>query len=367
MVIHILLVMIISGLGLVIYHGGKLVNVRRNKLFVWLSLFGVFLIQSLRGPSVGWDTYRYEIAFQGIRQGYYSNMTQTWEPLFLLLNKIIGKFTDNPQWMLAACSLIIVTGYGYFVLKNTDSNECAFWPIFFFITIYNYFNSSNLLREYLALAFVINAYTVLGKGQTRRHWIIAVLLMIIGFLFHRTAIIGILLLVPFVIDFKNSKQLVLVALGAVVVFVAYDRVMNIFLSLFPYFSKYENGSRISGASGIGASYLAITLIKIIMILMVLFSRSDKYKSEMYSLTYVMIIAAMFTILRTRVSLALRAGYYYEVFFPLCIMKFVNRMKRVRQIVFFLAYLFGWAFFIYTMMNKSGGSRGNVPYYFFWQT
>ena len=366
MIIHISLLIAISVFGFAIYRGGTAVTIQRNKIFVRFSLFLVFIIQSLRASNVGWDTYRYEVSFSGIREGYYNSMAASWEPLFKLLNKTVGLFTSNPQWLLAVCSFIIVYGYGYFVLHNIGEGESAFWPIFFFITLYHYFNSSNLLREYLAIAFVINVYTVLRQEKSRKNWIIAIILLVLGFLFHRTAAIGVVLFVPFLMDFKDTKQLVLTALGAVLVFIGYDLFLELFLRIFPYFLKYERGARLSGAAGIGASYLVLSMLKIIMLLMVFFYKSDDYKQELYSLSFIMIIAAAFTILRTRVVLALRAGYYFETFFPLFIMKFVNRMGRYRGAIYFLAYLFGWAFFLYSILNTNGGSRGNVPYYFFWQ-
>lgn len=366
MTVHISLLLIISAFGLAIYRGGTAISIQRNKYFVCFSLFLVFILQSLRASSVGWDTYRYVISFSSIREGYYNSMTASWEPLFILLNRAIGLLTSNPQWLLAGCSFIILYGYGYFVLHNIDENESAFWPIFFFITLYHYFNSSNLLREYLAIAFVINIYTILRQGKTRKNWIIAISLLVLGFLFHRSAAIGCVLFVPFIMEFKNIKQLILTAFGAVIVFIGYYRVLELVLRFFPYFHKYERGIRLSGAEGIGASYLALTLLKVIMLLMVLFYKSKDNKREMYSLAFIMIIAATFTVLRTRIMLALRAGYYFETFFPLFIMKFINRMGRYRGVVYILAYLFGWAFFLYSIFNTNGGSRGNVPYYFFWQ-
>jgi len=366
MAIHISLLIIISAFGFMIYRGGTAISIQRNKYFVRFSLILVFIIQSLRGSSVGWDTYRYEISFSGIREGYYNSMAASWEPLFILLNRTVGLFTSNPQWLLVVCSFVILYGYGYFVLHNTGENESAFWPIFFFITLYHYFNSSNLLREYLAIAFIINIYTVLRQGKSKKNWILAVTLLVLGFLFHRTAAIGFVLFVPFIIEFKDAKQLLLTALGAVLVFIGYERVLEVFLRVFPYFLKYEKGVRLSGAEAIGASYLVLTLLKVIMLLLALFNKSEDYRQELYSLSFIMIIAAAFTVLRTRIMLALRAGYYFETFFPLFIMKFVYRMGRYRGIVYTLAYMFGWAFFLYTIFNTNGGSRGNVPYYFFWQ-
>ncbi len=369
MVVHTLLLIVVSSFGMVVYRMGSQITAKRNRIFVWGSLFLVFLIQSLRAPSVGWDTYNYVYSFDQLRSGKYNYMSIDWEPLYVGLNKFVGFFTSSSQVFLAACSFIILFGYGYFVISNLNEGESAFWPIFFFITLYQYFNSSNLIREYLALAFVINIYTVLRKGKTKQNFVKAIVLLVIGFFFHQSAAIAVILFVPFIFNFKSPKDLLLAGILVMIGIVGYEYLLQLFLRLFPYFNKYEKGGvRLNGSESLGLTFAILSILKVgaVLIVFLLRYKSEKEKKEVYALSFIIIVATGFTLMRTRVMLALRAGYYFEVFFPLFIMKVMIRMEQYRKLIYVLGYAFGWLFFLYSMLNERGGSRGNVPYYFFWQ-
>ena len=216
MTVHIVLLLSIIVLGFFTYALLK-PSKKVNKGFIISSLFFVFIVQALRADSVGTDTAVYVKSFYLIDRSGFDWRSSAWEPCYLWLNMLVGKFTDNPQYLLAICSAIILTGVGVFIYKNMDHTKSAFWPVFFFIVFLHYLNSMNLLRQYLAMAFVLQIYWVLRDVEGKKKYYISIALLIIGVNFHVPSIIAVLLFAPYVVKTVRRRVLVLIGLGVMIV------------------------------------------------------------------------------------------------------------------------------------------------------
>lgn len=162
MAVHIGLLIYICILGYIFFKNG--VSKSGNRYFVIVSFIAIFLIQSMRGLDVGADTPAYIRGYLNINSLTSSWESQNWEKGYVLLNKIVGTITgNNPYWLLAIISAVILTGIGYFIIENTTPAQSAFWPVFFFVTLNHYLTSMVSLRQYCALAIGINIYTVLSR------------------------------------------------------------------------------------------------------------------------------------------------------------------------------------------------------------
>ena len=74
----------------------------------------------MRGLDVGADTPAYIRGYLNINSLTSSWESQNWEKGYVLLNKIVGTITgNNPYWLLAIISAVILTGIGYFIIENT--------------------------------------------------------------------------------------------------------------------------------------------------------------------------------------------------------------------------------------------------------
>ena len=360
---YIFLLGYICVLGLYIF-AGKPVTRKRNIIFVRWAFLGAFLLQALRAASVGWDTNNYIIGFNYYKQGrLYIN----WEPLFRVLNFIVGIFTDNAQWLLAVSSLIILIGYGIFIVENTEEKQSTFWQVFFFLTLNQYFVTMNLVRQALAMAFGLNIYTVMKKDRSPKSVAAAVILAIIASQFHITAIACLTLMAPFF--FKSIKRKTIVLMGTLLtlLFYGFSVALNIFVLIFPKYYHYLSSKYMSD-TGMSGYYVLTTLLKI-AIVAVIFLTLNPEKEEnktIYQLSLIMVMSVGVAILQTRTSLAVRFGYYLEVFIILAIPEFIRKFKKknVRFFVTLFFFAFGLSYFIYVM--SAGSARGCVPYAFFWQ-
>lgn len=363
MTVHIVVLILISLFGLIIYQKGA--NKRKNIQFTVLSMFVIFLAQALRGATIGYDTAAYIRNFRVIRENiYHTSSSASWEPFFILLNRFVGMFTKNPQWLLAACSLIIVVGVGYFIVENTQETDSAFWAVFFFICLDQYFSTMNLLRQSIAMAIAINVYTVLTKDFSKKGMIKSGILIVIAFLFHTSAFVSIVFFLPFIMKQVDRKQIVSVGIASIVVMSLYSKLLQLFMVIFPQYSKYLNSNHTEGKE-LGNYFLLLLIIKLVMIAMVftLDCKSEKNK-QIYQVALIIAVSVGMTILQTKIELAMRMGYYYEIFLIIFIPQFVNKLKNMRVQTYTLLYIAGWLYFIH--LQGGGRARGCVPYYFFWQ-
>ena len=132
MTAHIALLVYISICGVLVYAHG--ITNTANKRFLFLAILGIFLIEALRKYTVGLDTSAYYSSFWHIKYSTYGRVVGSWEPLYFSMNKFVGLFTDNPQWIIALTSAIILTGLGVFIYENADEHQSLFWHVFIFVT-----------------------------------------------------------------------------------------------------------------------------------------------------------------------------------------------------------------------------------------
>lgn len=363
MTVHIVLLGLIMLTGCVTYAVLK-PSQKVNKRYIAFSLFLVFIVQSLRASSVGSDTLAYVKSFYLIDRQGFDWRTSAWEPCYLWLNMLVGKFTDNPQYLLAVCSAIILYGIGLFIYKNMDHTKSAFWPIFFFMVFTHYLNSMNLLRQYLAMAFVLQIFWILRDVEGKKRFVISAILVIIGVSFHKTAILSVAFFIPYLLKSIKRKTIVGIGGGIVGLTALFNYILPYVFVLFPLYVKYENSSRIEGDEGFGVYYIVYIMFKLALIIFVFMLPPDEERNNYaYKLSFINIISTGFLILKTKVSLAMRAGYYFDIFMVLLIPEIVSRLGNKKIIVYFLLIIYGVFCFMHTLDSVE---RGCVPYLFFWQ-
>ena len=354
----------IIGLGILIYYNFK-PSPKVNKWFLFASLSMVFLVQGLRADTVGKDTAVYLKSFLIIDSPGFHISSSSWEPLYVLFNKAIGVFTNNPQFLLIFSSAFILTGLGLFIYKSIDNNKnSAFWPVFFFMCFTHYLNSMNLLRQYLAMAVVIQIYWVLRDGKTAKKYITAGILLITGTLFHSSALLCGLLFLPFLLKKIDKKMIILVGIGIIVALLLYTRLLSVVFSVFPQYKKYTTSFRIEG-EGFGLYYVLYLLFNVAFILLTLLYLDPKEYSnqEIYKILFITAISLGLLLMKTRVSLAHRTGYYFDIFNILLYQKVMNKVNKNRTFLYYLMFCYGLFCFVYTLPSVD---RACVPYLFFWQ-
>lgn len=189
----------------------KKLTEKRNKIIYLIFCFAqMALIQGLRHYTVGTDTIMYvDIYKYYLTISKYSVQFKHFEYGFRILYDILHFLKFDYQKMLFVISCITMSGFGYFIYKNSEK---IYISTFIFACML-YPNSFNIIRQYLAIAIAINSY----KFIIEKKYIKAICVIAIACFIHITAI---LMIVPFVLNFVKKWNIVRIFL-TIISFICY--------------------------------------------------------------------------------------------------------------------------------------------------
>ena len=363
--IHIALLAGICVLGGAIYYDG--VSDKKNKTFLSLSFALIVLVQGLRRYDVGVDTITYVKGFYNIIGLHDSWEENSWEILYVLLNKCVGFITQQYTLLLIIVSGIIVGGIFFFIYQNIDNKTSAFWPVFLFIALNHYLTSMVSLRQYCALAIGINIYEVLfSKKRKHTHkYIKSIVLLIIAMQFHTTAFCLSFLILLSLVKRVTKTNICVIFAADLILLVAFDSILNIMFQMFPKYQFYQDSNYMKFQSSEFATVDLVLMILKLSICAVAFTLNQKNDStqKLYRLVAVSFVAIGISFTATQVQLMWRFAYYFDVFLILLIPEFIKHLRREKNIAYSSVLLGGWAYYVYLLVTNKAYC---VPYYFFWQ-
>ena len=227
-----------------------------STFFAILAVFIPSIIAGIRNINVGTDIKVYGIYMFNIARSHsiigYFGIVGTGDILYSFLNILTSLLSDNIHVLLFIiqfinCSIVFIA-----IFKERENIHMSLSYFIFLSTLY--FRQLNLLRQGLALSFVLLAF-VLFKNKKIKSTIFC---MIIASLFHATAILAIPLFVIYKYvkdDNKNDNYsesykyfLVAIYISLILVFVFFKPLFNIILNsgILPskytleYFERYFN-------------------------------------------------------------------------------------------------------------------------------
>lgn len=175
---------------------------KKNISVYILVYIAFFVIGGFRDVSVGTDTVNYleiydYIKIHGDSRIYAATII---EPLWFILNILASILFDDYQSVLVISNFLVITPIFLCAWKY----ERPFRAILFFLLLFFFGNSLNIMRQMIAVSFAFCGYHYYLKGCIKRY----VVLILFAALFHYTALF--ILLVPFVLQrLQISAELVL--------------------------------------------------------------------------------------------------------------------------------------------------------------
>lgn len=341
-------------LSIVVYLNRKK-RVRVCKIiFIWL-----FLVAALRGSGVGADYYsykRYYTAFSNME--FHDILRFSMEKGYILLNKFIGTFKLDYQWLLAICSFMSLFGVVLFINDNSEFIATSLW---LYICMGYYQSTFNRLREAIAISFVLIAYRYVTEKNLKRF----LLFIFIAAMFHYTALVA-LLIYP-LMQIKIKRQYIIFLIGMLVlVFIFRERLFNLAVNiskLFGYIDRYFGRDM----SGEGGNLLVVysLLFIIISLLIFLYSTSEKerYKDILSSnqMIYICsILTVVFQTLALTFAILNRIAAYFAIPMFILLPNLIKQRFEVKsQFAIRLAIMsISLIYYIYIM---SLGTSGTIPY------
>ncbi|MDR1606647.1 MAG: EpsG family protein [Streptococcaceae bacterium] len=173
--------------------------------FIGLSLV-LILFAGLRGDSVGSDTGTYKI--------YYMHLSSYYEPGFVALQNFFAQHGFSFTSFKVLVSFLTV---GPIMFTINKLSPYKFLSVYLFFATYSYFYSFNIMRQYVALAFILVAvYFILWViKHPIGKYAICLIAIIVTYNFHKSSIVISPLLLLGMIKMSERWQKRMLIIGAI--------------------------------------------------------------------------------------------------------------------------------------------------------
>lgn len=326
-------------------------NKINSSILKGIAFFSLWIIPAMRYYTVGTDTEMYRNIFLRIEN--YTLYNSPVEVGYILLNKFISgiNILGNSQIIFWATSFISLYLISVTIFKYSKAYDLSF---FLFITMYFYYNSFNLTRQFIAISITFYAVKYIFSREFKKYAIC----IFIAFLFHQSAII----MLPFYyilqinISKKMSKRIII--LGIIGYFII-DDLLNIIFSIIPRYSKYASGE-LSRLLAEGSHFIHAIMLVLLLIFVLMFKEKILNKSRL-SNVYInaLVFATFLQILGVKTVLFSRVVYYLSIYSILLIPEILNLIDiKKRGIVYLIVVA---VYFTSSNVLLSLNQSGVLPY------
>ena len=306
-------------------------NEKKNvKLFLIISFSLFCILAAIRADCVGVDTPQYTTFYQilvSIKEfPIFSNYR--YEYGFTFLCWLLTRISASPQLLLIVTSIFINVVIAKFIYKNSKNPYLS--TILYLICNY-YFQYMNIMRQALAIAFVLLGYNELKEKKYIKY----ILLTLIGCSFHFSAILS-FLFIPLE-RIKLSRKIIVFTLISIILAFAFGNDFFAFLAtISPRLYGYL-GSEYDVTNYFGA--LILMLVQLVILLTgVILIKKNKDTNILYegNLIGIIAIATIFSTLTIKVSIFNRFTPYFSIFNIIWLSNIIyiekNSKKRLLLIV-----------------------------------
>lgn len=252
----------------------------KNHLPYIVFFISLVLISGLRGDDVGVDTSTYRSIFNYVSLGEYWNSV---EPGWNFLNSVVARVGGNFLLLLITTSLLTLAPVFYVAEK---SSPYMYLSIFCFFGLHFYCGAFNIMRQYMAISWVLFAYYLYQQDKRR----MALLSWLFACFFHYSCFFAVIALF-FV---KNNIRGLRLVIYVIVAFV-FGTVVNEQIIDAMTFSEYTNMAATREDTVLVA---ALTIILDVYMLFIAFSSSERLRNSLWWNLYalsIIIINATYTL------------------------------------------------------------------------
>lgn len=324
---------------------------QRNKLknlnISALVFFILFITSAIRF-DVGYD---YMLYYDILNSDYdqFINETERMEPLNILLFKISRIIGFNQFYFIITSAIIFFSLYK--VVTKFSKNISLSILLFMSLPIF-YFNSFSIIRQFVAVSIVFYASTFIFDKKFLQYY----MFVLIAFLFHKSALIGIIL--PLIFHYKgNFLRIIYVILFLLSIFG--ENIITYFASIL--LSDYYYNAYILRKLGTGGDKMLYIFQIISFFLLFIPYKKMEEKSITYMNAFFVGIF-IWGALSPFGHAGVRGALYFTIFIILLIPELVesfNYRKIKRQIV----YLITFTFYLLTLWLGINNPHKdpNIPY------
>lgn len=345
--IYIFMIITVFLLGLLAKYNTK--NKILSNIF-GLSAFMILFVISGARYGVGTDYWTYRNTFI---QSASTNLIESRDFGYLLLNKIIFQISENPRIIFWVTSFIINGLIVYTLVKKSKAFELS---IYLYITTFMYFSTFNTIRQWMATAILFAGI----KYFLDRNFLKYSLVILLASTIHQTALIMFLFYFICNCSFK-SKRIILITIVGVFIFINYMPFVN-FLMEFLEGTKFHNDyNGVLNQGGFGSNSLKVIVAMVPVILSLIFYKAINNENDrkIDILMNMSLINMLIMLIGTRHWIFARFLMYFEIYnlllYPIIISKIVG---KERKLLYYGLIVFYFAFCILILAS---GDSNIVPY------
>lgn len=333
-------------------------NIRTNYKYKKIYCIGIggafFLISGLRSEFVGADLPVYLDFYNIIKETYFSEIIsqkQEFETGYAIFNKIISYFGAE-RYLITVISFIIIFSITRFIYRFSEIPWLSF---FSFVCFGYFFQSMNVLRQYIALSIILYSFEYLVKNKI----LIATLLVLLAASFHKSAVLVLSVYPVFII--KNNKFLLV-----------YGFFLTFFLFLYTdNFLEavdrmvYVTDTKLTAGSGISTFFLYLSYMIFCITVKTLY---DKRKADIKNNVFLFNIGIIALAIQTlcflgSYTLLQRFNLYFSFSYIVLVPNYIYMIKNK---IFFNVFIFLYivfAAYVYFFVMLVGDSSKVIPYSF----
>lgn len=374
---------LIALFGLMLYGGCANHNLtkKRKKRYIVFSFACLAIISMLRSYNVGRDlqAHYYKTFLRVVNMDWNNLFTLGYENGYLVFYKIISMFTSDGQWMIAIHALIVIGITGWFIYRNSEN---VVMSTFLFITTNTWFMYMTMMRQAMAVSFVLVALEIWKRKDWRiKRFVLYVLVVILAMQFHSSAFIAFIIPIFDYLPFKR-KHILISTIVMIASFALYKQ-------LFEAVSLLQIGKRdyteFYSSSGEAINIISLyfvfiyALIFIIGTVSLVYYKGEENQSSNLNVTdesgfsnsfilYMVLVLVVCRITGLKINIMARMTYYFMPFvyilLPRAIASFRNYSNK--KIVKYSIYVLMTAAFVWLTYRSAATMYGTVPYQFYWE-
>jgi len=308
-----------------------------------LVLFFIMTFMAAIRLNVGSDFFNYFNRFNAVStQIPFIKIVNSMDG-YKILSYLIKLFTDN-QYAIFFAIAFISYAYLFHLLKDEVEDRSSALICYLFMGFFA--NSLNILKQYIAMIFVMCFYRSLCKKQIIR----CILFAFFAFLFHYTSIFALaVIFIVKLIKLKPSKSLIVIAIvGSFAVAALLPQIISVLIKIIPSasgYSVYVNWRR----NGQFRLVIAVIVMSLVYALLLSFIYKYRWKIKEYNeqrymeITF-LIIGLAINIASVRIWVVQRVALYFYQFIILIIPTLLQSLepklrRKVKIIIFSVMFVY----------------------------
>lgn len=319
----------------------------------------LFMILALRDESIGRDLKNYKFYFEKFSTLDFRGVFQEKrDVLYVFLNWMVARYTDDYQVFLAVVALITVLPVA--VVYNKDKQH-SFLKIVLFMNMSTFIMLFSGLRQSIAISVGVIAY----EFVKRKKLLPFLLFAFIAWGFHHSAFMILLFYPLYHLTFK--KRHLWFVVPAILMFFIFNNQIFTWATNLIDSDKYTSDMTNTGA------YTMLILFIMFAVFSYIIPDENKMDNEALGLRNFMLLAVLLQCFSPVHNLAMRMNYYYIIFIPMLIPKVITCAKENMKDVAYVSKIILTIFFVsYYLINTYNSCQTGIsaldtyPYVPFWK-